>query len=346
MGFLHFLLNFFLTLLLLDILVIIHEGGHYTVARISGIKINEFSVGMGPVIFQRISKKTGIAYSFRALPIGGFVAMEGEDGNSDNKAAFCNRPLPLRIATVLAGPFMNVLLGFICMFILVCASPVPVSNTVAGFQENAVSCEQGLMIGDRIIKVGGTSVHSGNELVYEITNKGYTTVDLTVERNGNLIDLRIDFPKEEEQGVKFGNYDFVLLAEKKTFGTVLKHSFFRSCSTVKMVIDSLADLIRGRYGIESVSGPVGIAKTVGTAASTSFSTLFYLFIVISINLGIMNLLPFPALDGGRLLLLFIEGLTGRAVPKKVEAVINGAGLLLLMLAALLITAKDIFSLFK
>jgi regulator of sigma E protease len=345
MGILQFLLNFLLTLLLLDILVVIHEGGHFVFARLSGIKVNEFSVGMGPLIFQKVSKKSGISFSFRALPIGGYVAMEGEDGESEKNDAFCNRPLAGRIATVLAGPAMNVLLGFLCMFILVAAGPVPVSNVVAGFQEGAVSCEQGLQTGDRIVRVGGTRVHSGNELVYEITNKGYTTVDLTVERDGQTVELRIDFPKDEEEGISFGSYDFIMYADRKTVGTVFYHAFWRSCSTVKMIIDSLADLARGRYGLESVAGPVGIAGTVGAAASSSFSSLFYLFIVISINLGIMNLLPFPALDGGRLLLLIIEGVTGRRVPKKVEAAINGAGLILLMILALLITAKDIFKLF-
>ena len=336
-----------LTILLLDILVIFHEGGHYTAARLSGIKVNEFSVGMGPCVFSHTSGRTGIKYAFRALPIGGFVAMEGEDGDSENSSAFCNRPLILRICTVLAGPFMNVLIGFLCMFILVCVSVTPVSTEIYGFQDGATSCaEGGLMAGDTVLKVGKTSVHSGNELVYEITNKGYEPLTLTVIRDGEKLVLEnVVFPTEEEDGVVFGCYDFIMKSAEKSLKNIITHSFWRSCSTVKMIIDSLSDMIKGRYGVESVSGPIGISSVVGEAAKTSFSSLFYLFIVIAINLGIMNLLPFPALDGGRLLLLIIEGIIGRPVPKYIENAINSAGFVLLMVLTFLITAKDILGLF-
>lgn len=334
-----------LTLFLLDILVVLHEGGHFLVARLCGIKVLEFSVGMGPKVLSRVSKKSGIRYSFRAFPIGGYVQMEGEDGESDEQGSFSSMPLYKRFATVLAGPFVNILIGFLCMFFIVLFS-TPVSTVVADFQEGATSPGYGLTAGDKIIKVGPTRVHSGSELVYEILNRGYEPVDLTVVRDGEKIVLPgVVFPTEEEEGTSFGRYDFILYAMRKTPGNLLEQAFFRSVSTVKMVFDSIGGLITGRFGVDSVSGPIGITSAVGEAAKTGFSSLFYLFTVISVNLGIMNLLPLPALDGGRILMLLIELVIRRKVKPEVEGYINFAGMVILLTLAVLITAKDIIKLF-
>jgi len=338
-------LYFLLTLFILSVLVIIHEGGHFFVARASGIKVLEFSVGMGPAIISHTSQKSGIKYSFRALPFGGYVQMDGEDGESADSNAFYKKPVSKRLATVLAGPVMNILTGFLCMFILVCIS-TPASCIIADFQEGAISPESGLCVGDEIVKVGNVRVHNGSDLVYEIIYNGNKPLDLTVKRNGETIVLKeVVFPTEESEGVVFGNYDFKLYAMKKTFGNIISQSFFRSVNAVKMVFDTLKDLIGGRFGVDSFSGPVGMTSTVGEAASAGFSSILYLVTIISVNLGIMNLLPLPALDGGRIVMLLIEAVTRRPVNRKVEGYINAAGLSILLGFMFFVTAKDVISLF-
>lgn len=338
--------NFLLTLLILSLLVIIHEGGHFLIARASGIKVLEFSVGMGPAIFSHVSKKNGIRFSVRALPFGGFVQMEGEDGDSEDSDAFYKKPVYKRLATVLAGPVMNILTGFLCMFILVCIS-TPASTVIYDFQEGAKSPEYGLQAGDKIIKVEGVRVHNGNDLIYEIIYNGQNPLDITVVRDGDTVVLEdVVFPTEESEGIVFGIYDFRLYGLKKTFGNIMSQAFFRSVNSVKMVFDTLKDLVTGRFGVDSFSGPIGMTDTVGEAVSGGFPAVLYLITIISVNLGIMNLLPLPALDGGRILLLIIEGITRKPVNRKVEGYINAAGLIVLLGFMMFITAKDIIKLFK
>ena len=314
-------------------------------ARLSGITVNEFSVGMGPALLSRVSKKSGVRYSLRAFPIGGFVSMDGEDGESEDKHAFCNVPRWRRLLTVLAGPAVNILIGLLVMFIVVCFS-TPISTTVAKFIEDSKSDKTGLCAGDRIIKVGSTRVYTGNDLIYEIMMQGSEPVDLTVERDGERILLeKVEFPVITEEEIDFGDYDFYLYQEEKTVGVLLKHAAVRSLSTVKMVFDSLGGLISGKFGFKSVSGPIGISEAVGEAASVGFDSLLYLFAIISVNLGIMNLLPLPVLDGGRILSLVIAMIIRRDPPPAFERVVNTVGFVLLMGLTLVITFKDIIKLF-
>lgn len=335
-----------LTFLLLGILIILHEGGHYTAARLSGIKVNEFAVGMGPKVFSWTSKKTGILYSVRALPIGGFVSMEGEDGEAKDENAFYKKPIWRRLVTVLAGPFMNLLVGFLGMFILILATPTLASNTVAGFQDIAISPAAGLSVGDKIVAVDGVPVHTANEVVYEIMNSGFEPITLKVVRNGEKITLNnVTFPSFEEEGTRFGSYDMIFSVENKNVLTVAKHSFWRALSCVKMVWDSISGIVTHRFGVSSVSGPIGISQTVGEAASMGWTNLLYLFVLISINLGVMNLIPFPALDGWRTFTLLYEAVFRRPMNRNVEGYINFIGLALLMLLMLIITGKDIKNVF-
>lgn len=384
------LLYLLLTLLLLSIMVIIHELGHFLFAKLFHVTVLEFSVGMGPAIFTTKNRKTKKAktdgieiadtfrssdegaddvplnvdalndgectqktvFSVRAFPIGGYVSMAGEDDASDDANAFCNKPVWQRFIITIAGAVMNILLGVICMFTLVGIESAQdgylASNTIYDFQENSISDkgESPLMVGDTVLKVDGVSVHTGNELVYEIMNSGYEPIDLVVLRDGEKIVLKdVVFPTESSAGATFGNYDFIMLAEKADFGTIMKHSFFRSFSTVKVIIDSLVDLIGGRYGAEAVSGPVGMAGAVGEATKSGFNSVLYLFTLITMNLGVFNLLPLPALDGGRLIFLIIEGIRRKPVKKEIEQTINTVGIMLLMALMLFITVKDIFNLF-
>lgn len=340
------ILYFLLTIFLLGILILVHEGGHFLMARANGIKVEEFAIGMGPKILTRVSKKSGIRYSLRLFPIGGFVSMAGEDEESDNPDAFCNKSVWRRILTIIAGPFTNILVGVICMLILVCGSGSLASTTVAQFGDEATSSAW-LKEGDRITSVGGVSVHTGNELVYEIMNSGYKPVDVTVVRDGEKLKLEgVVFPTFTESGATFGETDFKLYSEAKSFGNVMKHAFFRSVSTIKMIWDSLVDMVSGRYGLEAVSGPIGITETVGEVAKQGGMNLLYLFVVLAMNLGVVNLLPFPALDGGRFVFLLIEGIIGRPVNRKVEGYINAAGFIILLALMVLICFKDIFTLVK
>lgn len=337
-----------LTLLLLSVLVFLHEGGHFLIARLNKITVNEFAIGMGPKILSKVSKKSGIRYSIRALPIGGFVSMAGEDEASDDVNAFCNKNVWRRITTVLAGPLTNLIVGFIGMFVLV-ALTVPATNIVAAFLDDATSDDYGLQIDDKIVAVNGVNTHTGNEVVYEITYQGYEPLDLTVIRDGEKILLEdVVFPTIEESGVIMGSFDmqFYGIGETdRSLGTIISHTFWRTWSTAKMVWDSLADLIRGRFGLDAVSGPIGMTELVGDAIASGWESVLYLWVLLSVNLGVMNLLPLPALDGGRLMFLWWEALTRKPINKTVEAYINAAGLLILMAFMLLITFKDIFKLF-
>ena len=342
------ILYLLLTLLLLGVLVFLHEGGHFLVARLNNITVNEFAIGMGPKIFSRVSKKSGIRYSLRVFPIGGYVSMAGEDEASDDVNAFCNKNVWRRISTVLAGPVTNVLVGFIGMLVLVMLT-VPASNIVAAFTDDATSDECGLQINDKIVAVNGVKTHTGNEVAYEITYQGDAPIDITVVRNGETLVLEdVVFPMVEEQGVILGSLDFQFFGVgegDKSFGLILSHTFWRTYSTAKMVWDSLADLVTGRFGLDAVSGPIGMTELVGSALATGWESLLYLWVIISVNLGVMNLLPLPALDGGRLIFLLWEAITRKPVNKKIEAYINAAGLLILMALMLIITFKDIIKLF-
>ena len=337
-----------LTLLLLSVLVFLHEGGHFLVARLNNITVNEFSIGMGPKIFSYESKKSGIKYSVRALPIGGFVSMAGEDEASEDPNAFCNKNMWRRISTVLAGPITNIIVGFLGMFILV-ALTGPATNIVASFMDDATSVNYGLQVNDKIVAIEGVKTHTGNEVVYEITYQGDKPLDITVVRDGKKIVLEdVVFPTVEESGVTLGNYDMLFYGiseADRSFGIIISHTFWRTYSTAKMVWDSLADLIGGRFGLDAISGPIGMTELVGSAITAGWESLLYLWVIISVNLGVMNLLPLPALDGGRLMFLLWEAITRKPVNKTVESYINAAGLLLLMAFMILITFKDIFKLF-
>lgn len=337
-----------ITLLLLGVLVFLHEGGHFLLARLNGITVNEFAVGMGPKIFSWVSKKSGIRYSLRAFPLGGFVSMAGEDEASDDVNAFCNKNVWRRISTVLAGPVTNILVGFIGMLVLV-ALTGPATNIVGKFLPDSTSDGYGLQINDQIIEVNGVKTHTGNEVVYEITYQGDKPLELTVIRDGEKIVLPgVVFPTVEENGIILGMYDMQFYGIDEAdvgFGTVLSHAFWRTYSTAKMVWDSLADLISGRFGLDAISGPIGMTELVGSAIATGWESVLYLWVIISVNLGVMNLLPLPALDGGRLMFLLWEAVTRKPVNKNVEGYINAAGLLILMAFMILVTFKDIFKLF-
>lgn len=368
-------------------LIFIHELGHFIVARLCGVKILEFAIGMGPKILSYRSKKSGIRYSLRLLPIGGFVNMLGESGmelaqgsaveeeggrffvnmkeNDEDgpvdveyktedtdpelaKQAYCNQSVWKRILISIAGPLMNILLGFLLMFVLVCVTRNTSLGTtvVHSFPEWSTSHEAGLQAGDEVVRVGDTAVHTLYDMNYEISEQGYRALTVVVNRNGEKVTLEnVNFPVAAQGSVRFGVRDFSVYPEERVgLGTLLKHTFWRSCSCVKMVYDSIQGMFTRRYGMDAVSGPVGMTGIITEAAKTSWLDVMHLLILISINLGVMNLLPLPALDGGHLLIYVIEAIRRKKLKPEIEGVINFIGLVLLLGLAVIITIKDVIAL--
>ncbi len=340
---------FLLILLVFGVLIFIHELGHFITARACGVTVKEFAIGMGPKLFSWTSKKHKTKYALRLFPIGGFVSMQNEDGVDedvppDDAGSFCNKSVPKRMLITLAGAAMNLLLGFVIMSVIVLATQNLGSTVIREFAPNAMSSEK-LMVDDEIVKVGNTPVHTWNELAYEIMNNGYVPIDITVKRGGQKIVIEdVAFGTFEETGATFGSPDFVPYAEESNLPNILKHSFFRSLSTVKMVFDSIKGIITGRFGIEAVSGPIGVVSVVQSASKQGFMSFLYIVCVLTINLGVFNLIPFPALDGGRALFLVIEAIRRKPINKNVEYYINFAGIVILFAFMIFITIKDIFAL--
>ena len=223
------------------------------------------------------------------------------------------------------------------------------STTVAGFPENgATSNSYGLKEGDRIIAVGPRRVHVPYDLSYAISRYGGEPVDVKIIRNGEKMTLeKVHFPTYKQSGATFGQRDFYLEKTEKTFGNIIKHTFYESGVTVRMVYDSLYDLITGKYGFNEMSGPVGITKVLAEATQTKdYNYLTMLFIVLAMNLGIVNLLPLPALDGGRVFFMLIELVTRRKINPKTEGLIHFIGIILLLILMFAVTCKDIIYLVK
>ncbi len=324
-----------------------HELGHYITARIFGVKINEFAIGMGPRLIQYTSKKTEIVYSLRMFPFGGFVSMVGEDEAVYEEGSLNSKPCWQRIIITAAGSFMNILLGFILMFSMVVSAPNIGSTVVAQFvSEDAVTAASGLEVGDRILRIDGVRVHTSVELAYEIMRRGVEPVDLVVERGGEKITLSdVAFPLSSSEGMTFGDIDFSVAAALKSPVNVIKATWYQSLSSIKMIWESLFDLINGRYGMEQVSGPVGVTEAIGDAAKTGTTSLLYLCTLIAMNLGVFNLIPFPALDGGRIAFLIVELIRGKPVKPEVEGYIHFAGIVILMAFMVAVTFKDITGIF-
>lgn len=338
-----------IAILVFGFLIFIHELGHFLTARIFKVTINEFSIGMGPRIFSRVSKKSGIRYSLAALPIGGFVAMAGEAEESDDPNSFDKKPAWQRFIITAAGAVVNLVVGFIVVIILTSLIKIG-GTTVAGFVDPDeygydVSTEGVLEVGDVIVEVDGKRVRILDELSYELMRRGIEPIDLTVIRDGERILLRdVVLPTVEENGETFGMRDFLIYTTEKNLGSVLSYSFSKSVLIVRMCWESIIDLISGRYSLSAVSGPVGISSAIGEAASKGTTPFLYLFALISINLGVMNLMPIPALDGGRLLTTLIEMITRKRLPAKIENAINATGLIILLGLSLVIMVKDVFQL--
>ena len=329
------------------LVIFIHEFGHFATAKRCGVKVNEFSIGMGPLLYSWERGET--QYSIRLLPIGGYCAMEGEDEESDDEGSFSKAPVWKRIAITIAGAAMNLVLGFLILGILTATGGSIASRTVAKFYDGASTEATGLQVDDKIINVNGSHIFIAEDIFYEMMFVEDGKADMTVIRDGEKIELKgVTFrtQKDDENGLNVIELDFAVYGVKKTVGTVIKYSFLQAVSTTRMIIKSVIQLITGTVPANSISGPVGIVSVIGDAAGNGIRPLLNILSYISIDLGVMNLMPIPALDGGRLLVLFVEAITKKRLNQKWEIVINVAGFALLIGLMIFATYNDLARLFN
>lgn len=341
-----------IAVLLFGIIVFIHEFGHFFTAKLSGIKVNEFAIGMGPTLFK--FQKGETQYSLRLFPIGGFCAMEGEDSASDDQGAFGNKPVWKRIIVVVAGAVMNILLGVILMMILLGQQPAFSSTTIAKFMDGSATQAAGLQAGDQFYSVNGYRVYVDRDLSFALGTADPESVDLVMVRDGQKIAFNnVKFNTREVDGKPLLTLDFYVEAIDKNVGTLITKAAADTVSTVRLVWVSLIGLITGKYGFNDIAGPVGAASAISQVASAGLKESFgaavnnilMMMMIITVNLGIVNLLPLPALDGGRLVFLVIEGIRRKPVNPKYEGWIHAAGFALLIGLMIIVTFSDVLRLF-
>lgn len=334
---------YLIAILLFLVLIVIHEFGHFIAAKSLGVRVNEFAVGFGPKLF---SKKWGeTKYALNLIPLGGYCAMEGEDEESGDDRAFCNKKPWRRFLIVVMGAVFNLLLGLIIVAIILAPSKAFTSTVIAEFDENAKSAETGLMVDDKIIEADGRKIFTTYDLSYAFTNVKDGKIDLTVERKGEEVLLKdVEFESKEYDGISYLTVDFKVYGIKKTFVSFIEQTVDTAISYCAVIWRSLIDVIGGKYGISAVSGPVGVTAAIGEAAKQSLQNVLPIMAIITINLGLFNLLPIPALDGGRLLFILIEMIARKPVPQKWESAIHTVGFVILIIFMILVAAKDIWTL--
>lgn len=340
-------INIVIALLIFGLLIFIHELGHFVSAKLCSVRVNQFSIGMGPAILKIQRGET--LYALRLFPIGGFVSMEGEDEDSPDEHAFNRRPVWQRIIVVAAGAFMNLLAGLIIVVILTCMSSAIATPQIAKFDNQATSNRAGgMQVGDVLMSVNGSNVNVGSDIGYSLAMSKNGIVNITVKRAGRIVNLKnVHFPMVSDgNGGKIIRRDFWVLGVHKTFFNVIHESFFETISMVKLVWMTLAGMFTGRFGLKDLAGPVGTTAAVGQAVSQGPGTLLYIIALIAVNLGVVNLFPLPALDGGRLFFLIIEAIRRKPVNPKYEGYVHFAGFVLLMLLMVIVTYNDILRLIK
>lgn len=327
-----------IAILFFELIIVIHEGGHFVAARLMKVKVNEFAIGMGPKLVQ--FKKGDTKYSLRLIPFGGYCQMEGENEDSESEGSFSSKKVWQRMVVIVAGAIMNLILGLIIVSILVCSQSLVGTPTVAKFDDKAVSSST-LMAGDTIKSIDGMRVFTATDVTTGLSRSVDSTVDMVVERNGKNEKITVTFDTEDYEGTQYIQMDFWLLGVEKTFSNVFKSSCMEWVSFARMVFLSIHDLIVGRYGVSDLSGPVGAVSVVSTAVKSNSFAMLRIMALLTINIGLFNLFPIPALDGWRFFLLIFEGIFRRKLPQKWEWVINATGLALLLALMCFVTFSDI-----
>lgn len=337
-------LPYIIAILLFVILILIHEFGHFIAAKLLGVRVNEFAIGFGPKLFKWGKGET--KYAVNLVPLGGYCAMEGEEEESDDSRAFCNKAPWKRFLIVVMGAVFNLLLGLVLVAITLIPQERFSTTTVDVFHENAVSSQYGLQEGDQIIGVDGRKIFTTYDLSYAFTNVDDGTIDITVKRDGEKVELKdVKFATEQAEGINLLTVDFYIKGREKTFISFIDHTVDTALSNCAVVYRSLIDLISGKYGISAMSGPVGVTEAIGNVARQNLLELIPIMALITINLGLFNLLPIPALDGGRLVFILFEMIFRKPVPQKYESMVHAVGMALLLILMAVVSFKDIWMLF-
>ncbi len=343
------LMSIVVAILIFSIIVLFHELGHFLLAKANGIRVNEFSLGLGPTIVGFTKGET--KYSLKLLPFGGACMMEGEDEESQDSKAFNNKSVWARISVVLAGPVFNFIMAFILSVVVIAISGYdrPVISQVT---EGSAAEAAGLEAGDEIISLGKKRIHLFKEIVfYTYTHVG-ESMDVVYERDGERYSTNLTPIYDEESGryllgVVSSGY------EKGNIFRVLQHSWYEMSYYVETTIESLGMLIKGSVGINDLSGPVGIVSTIGDTFEESskisglavFLNMSVMCVLLSANLGVMNLLPLPDRDGGRLLFLIIEAIRGKKIDQNKEGIVHFIGIILLFGLMIFVMFNDVRKLF-
>ena len=340
-------------ILIFGVIILVHEFGHFIVAKKCNVKVNEFAIGMGPAIFKKQKGET--LYAIRVLPIGGYCAMEGEDESSTDDRAFCKKKVSQRLAITLAGATMNLILGLVAMIIISCIADGLSSNTISKFEAGSVTEQTGLMIGDEIIAVNGVRTFVDSDIVYQFQIAKENSFEMTVIRDDEKVKLKdVKLPTyTTDEGKESIYVDFYVQPIKKNPLSVMEFSVKKTVSVARMIWMTLLDMVTGNVRINDLSGPVGIVDTIGSVIESSkfdvsvlAQNLLMLVVFISVNVGIFNLLPFPALDGARAVFLIIEAIRRKPIKREYEGMIHFIGLALLMILMLVVTFNDVSRIFK
>ncbi len=354
------MLYIIIAILVFGLLIAVHEFGHFITAKLLGVRVNEFAIGMGPALYKKQKGET--LYALRVLPIGGYCALEGEDEDTDDPRSFQNKAAWRKVIILVAGSVMNFLAGVVILLILSIPATGYQLPVVAGFLEGYGIEDCGLQAGDRFVKVDGHGVWTYSDAKYFLDRAG-DTVDLVVERDGEKItlnDVHIPFQtKETEEGTtRLRGLQMGAEVIPATLGNRLTMTTLEAADMVRMVWFSLGDLVRGAVGLRDLSGPIGIVdavEEVGTSTAESYGvaaalqSVFYLMAFIAINLAVMNLLPIPALDGGRIFFLFLGGVyrlfTRRKLDPKYENAVNMVCFFCLLGLMAVVAVSDVTKLF-
>ena len=338
------MLQIILAILAFGMLVIVHEFGHFITAKRGGVQVNEFWIGMGPTLLKK--EHNGTLYCLKALPFGGACVMEGEDEDSESEHAFGKASLPRRMLIVAAGALMNFLVGFLIVLAVIQPNGPNGGYIVSTIDSvnpaSTAAAAGGLQAGDEILEVDGYNILMRSDFEIALARGADTTYEVVVRRDGEKITLPavvLEATIEGEDGRKMIGLTFA--EQPDSIGMHINMAVRTSVNYARMVWASLGMLVTGQVGVDQLSGPVGVAEVMATTASYSISAFLQLVAFISINLGVMNLLPLPALDGGRLVFLILEGIRHKPVPAKYEGYIHAAGLMLLLALMVYVTGQDI-----
>ena len=338
------MLQIILAILAFGMLVIVHEFGHFITAKRGGVQVNEFWIGMGPTLLKK--EHNGTLYCLKLLPFGGACVMEGEDEDSESEHAFGKASLPRRMLIVAAGALMNFLVGFLIVLAVIQPNGPNGGYIVSTIDSidpaSTAAAEGGLQAGDEILEVDGYNILLRSDFEMALSRGMDTTYEVVVRRDGEKVTLPavvLEATIEGEDGRKMIGLTFT--EQPDSIGMHVNMAVRTSLNYARLVWVSLGMLVSGQVGVDQLSGPVGVASVMATTASYSISAFLQLVAFISINLGVMNLLPLPALDGGRLVFLIIEGIRRKPVPAKYEGYIHAAGLMLLLALMVYVTGQDI-----